>query len=271
MRPDPPTPSAVPTEAGAGDAERRFAGAARLYGEAAMRRLRGARVAVVGVGGVGSWAAEALARCAVGRLALIDLDHVAESNANRQIHALGDEFGRAKVIAMADRIRAINPQAEVAPVEEFVTPENVADLLQGFDVVLDCIDQARAKAAMIAWCCRSHQPVVVSGSAGGRLDPTRIRCADLATVQGDALLAGVRQRLRRDHGFPRAEGRRPRPFGVAAIHVETRGAPGRAVASATPAGSGAPLACAGYGSSVVVTAPLGFALAAAAIDVLVSA
>jgi len=126
--------------------DRRFAGVARLYGAAAAARLARARVCVIGVGGVGSWALEALARTGVGQLAAVDLDMVAESNTNRQIHALGDIYGMAKVDAMAARIRAINPACTVTCVEDFVTPENVAEILEpGFDVVIDAIDQARAK------------------------------------------------------------------------------------------------------------------------------
>ena len=258
----PSTPQSEP------DLERRFGGVGRLYGAAALQRLGRARVAVIGIGGVGSWAAEALARCAVGRIVLIDLDHIAESNANRQIHALGDEFGKSKAIAMADRIRAINPSAEVDAVEEFVAPDNLADLVTGFDVVLDCIDQVLPKAALIAWCRQTGQPVIVTGAAGGRTDPTRIRHTDLAAVRGDPLLSGVRRRLRRDHGFPvaapgSAAQLRAR-FGVSAVFCDE-------VAGATVSPDavlrhpGAGLSCTGYGSSVVVTAPLGFAAAALAL------
>jgi len=250
------------------DLQRRFGGVSRLYGATALARLGSARAAVIGVGGVGSWAAEALARCAVGRIVLIDLDHIAESNANRQIHALGDEFGRSKAQSMAQRVRDINPGAEVTAVEEFVDPLNVQALVSGFDVVLDCIDQVAAKAALIAWCRASGQPVVVAGGAGGRTDPTRIRHDDLAAVRGDPLLAGVRRMLRRDHGFPSAAGQRPLAFGVPALYSDE---PVRAPAgSAETPRPGAALACAGYGSSVVVTAPLGFALAAAAISALLA-
>ncbi|EEF27147.1 ubiquitin-activating enzyme E1, putative, partial [Ricinus communis] len=139
------------------DFERRFGGVARLYGADALERFRRSHVCVIGIGGVGSWAAEALARSAVGRLTLIDLDHVAESNANRQIHALGDEFGKAKVSSMAERIRAINPECRVHEIEDFVSAENLDVLLGvGYDYVVDAIDQTRVKAALIAWCKRHH-------------------------------------------------------------------------------------------------------------------
>lgn len=248
---------------------RRFAGVARLYGEDAAGRFRGAHVVVVGMGGVGSWAAEALARSAVGRLTLVDLDHVAESNTNRQIHALGDVYGKAKVDAMAERLVAINPRCRVRPVDEFATADNAASLVAGADVVLDCIDQVIAKAALIAAAHAAGVGIVTCGAAGGRLDPTRIRCEDLARLAGDPLLAKVRHKLRRDHGFPRDGGRRPARFGVTGVYSDEplqRPAPvcdaqGRAV-------PGAALACAGYGSSVVVTAAMGFVAAGQALSML---
>jgi tRNA A37 threonylcarbamoyladenosine dehydratase len=244
------------------DDARRFAGVARLYGVAAAARFRRAHVVVVGMGGVGSWAAEALARSAVGRLTLVDLDHVAESNTNRQIHALGDSYGKAKVDAMAERLVAINPRCHVLPVDEFATVDNAHALVLGADVVLDCIDQVVAKAALIAAARAERIAIVTCGAAGGRLDPTRIRCDDLARLSGDPLLAKVRHKLRRDHGFPRDGGKRPARFDVTGVYSDEplqRPAPasdaqGRVV-------PGAALACAGYGSSVVVTAAMGFAAA----------
>ena len=263
----------------AADVERRFGGVTRLLGAPAHARLRAARIAVVGVGGVGSWAAEALARSGVERITLIDLDHVAESNANRQIQALGDEFGKAKVLAMAERIAAINPRAQVTCIEEFVTEDNVSALIRDLDLVLDCIDQVSAKAALIAHARASGLAAVTCGAGGGRTDPTRIRCADLARALGDPLLAKVRYRLRRHYGFPQeSSNRRPR-FGVDAVYSDEpvrrplAGAGAAAesclsVPTATEEGGGlsAGLACAGYGSSVVVTAPLGFAAAARAVE-----
>lgn len=244
------------------DAARRFSGVIRLYGEAAAERFRAAHVVVIGMGGVGSWAAEALARSAVGRLTLVDLDHVAESNTNRQVHALGDAYGKAKVDAMAERLVAINPGCRVHAVDEFATVENAASLVKGADVVLDCIDQVVAKAALIAAARAAGVGIVTCGAAGGRLDPTRIRCDDLARLAGDPLLAKVRHKLRRDHGFPRDNGKRPARFGVVGVYSDeplqrsarVRDADGRPV-------PGAALACAGYGSSVVVTAAMGFTAA----------
>ena len=243
------------------DLQRRFGGVARLYGGAAYERFTRAHGVVIGIGGVGSWAAEALARSGVGALTLIDLDHIAESNTNRQIHALGDEYGKAKVLAMASRIAAINPACRVTTIEEFITPDNAPTALPAADVVIDCIDQVAAKAALIAHCRAQRIAIVTCGGAGGRVDPTRIRSDDLARAHGDPLLSKVRYRLRRRHGFPREGTRRAPKFGVVAVYSDE---PIRVPAQdCDPA---ARLACAGYGSSVAVTAPLGFAAAAAALQ-----
>ena len=246
------------------DLERRFAGVARLFGEAGYARLRAARVAVIGIGGVGSWAAEALARSGVGSISLVDLDHIVESNTNRQIHALGDAYGKAKVLAMAERIAAIDPACAVRPVEAFVDADNAAALAAGHDLVLDCIDQVRAKAALIATCRTQAITVITCGAAGGRIDPTRLRQDDLARASGDPLLAKVRYRLRREHGFPRESGGRVRRFGVAAIYSDE---PIRTPQDCSPQ---ARLACAGYGSTVAVTGAMGFAAAAVALQHLAS-
>jgi tRNA A37 threonylcarbamoyladenosine dehydratase len=253
------------------DLTRRFGGVARLYGDAAALRFAAARVAVIGIGGVGSWAAEAIARSGVGDITLVDLDHIAESNTNRQIHALGDAYGRTKVEAMAERIVAINPAARVHCVDDFVTEQNAAAMLEGgFDVVIDCIDQVLAKAALVAQCRAQRIAVVTCGAAGGRLDPTRIRTDDLARAQGDPLLAKLRYRLRRAYRFPaESAGGRIRKFGVMAVFsdepvrkpVASCAVPGE---QASPQG----LSCAGYGSAVTVTAPMGFAAAAVALNVL---
>jgi tRNA threonylcarbamoyladenosine dehydratase len=254
------------------DLARRFAGVARLHGAAALQRFDAAHVVVVGIGGVGSWAAEALARSAVGRLTLIDLDHIAESNTNRQIHALGDTYGQAKVQAMAARILAINPACVVDAVEDFVTPENVADRVPEADAVIDCIDQVEAKAALLAWCVRQGIAVVSCGAGGGRVDPTRIRCADLARATGDPLLAKLRYQLRREHGFPRESGGRVHKFGVTAVFSDEPVQPPRGDDAAEAGGATTQgLACSGYGSSVTVTAPLGFAAAAQVLCMLAGA
>lgn len=252
--------------------ERRFGGVARLYGETGAARLQQARVCVVGIGGVGSWAAEALARTGVGHLTLIDLDIVAESNTNRQIHALGHEYGKAKVTAMAERIRAINPACVVQEVDDFVSTDNVAGLLgQGFDAVIDAIDQVRVKVAMLAWCHQQGIPVLTAGAAGGQLDPTRIRIADLAQTEQDPLLAKVRAQLRRNHGFARGSKAK---FAIPAVFsdeplrypVQACVQENGTEAAETEPGSGKKgpqgLNCAGFGSSVCVTASFGLAAAA---------
>jgi tRNA threonylcarbamoyladenosine dehydratase len=250
------------------DHQRRFGGVARLYGEAAAERLKNANVCVVGAGGVGSWALEALARCGIGKLAAVDLDMVAESNTNRQIHALGDIYGKAKVDAMAERIRSINPDCHVSCIEDFVTPENVAEILLGdFDVIIDAIDQSRVKSAMIAHSLRIGVPIVVAGGAGGKIDPTRIKIDDLAYTMQDPLLSKVRALLRRDHGFPRSSTKK---FGIAAVFSTEPLRPSQAQANCETSSGAGGLNCAGYGSSVCVTAVFGMVAASHAINLLIS-
>ena len=249
------------------DVERRFGGVARLYGEAASARLAAARVCVVGIGGVGSWAAEALARSAVGGIILIDLDHIAESNTNRQIHALDGEFGRAKVQAMATRIQAINPNCAVSAIEDFVSADNVATLLPGCDAVIDAIDMVRAKAALLAHCRRSGLTVVTTGAAGGRRDPTRIAVDDLARTVQDALASRVRAQLRKEYGFSRDAKRK---FGIECVYstetvLRPERLPAPAVCAAAPRGPQG-LNCAGYGSAVTVTATFGLFAAARVLE-----
>ena len=248
------------------DRERRFGGVARLYSPSGAEALRQAHVCIVGIGGVGSWAAEALARTGIGQITLIDLDMVAESNTNRQIHALGDIYGKAKVDAMAERIRAINPECRVTCIEDFVTPENTATVLDNdFSVVIDAIDQVRAKVAMIAFCKRRKLPIIVAGAAGGQIDPTQIRVADLSQTIQDPLLAKVRSSLRRDHGFPR-DGKKK--FGISAVYsTEALRYPTTGTACKADRGP-AGLNCAGFGSSVCVTSVFGMAAAAQAINLI---
>lgn len=261
-----PVCAAEITTASEVDAERRFGGVERLYGDGAGARLAAARACVIGIGGVGSWAAEALARSGVGGLTLIDLDHVAESNINRQIHALDATLGQAKVLAMAERIGGINPQARVDTVEEFVTPENVGDLLDGFDVVIDAIDNVRAKVAIAVHCRARRMPLVMAGGAGGKRDPARIRVGDLALTEQDPLLSKVRARLRREHGYPREPGRK---FGIEVIYSDE---PLRYPAASCEAGRGPQgLACAGFGSSMAVTASVGLFMAARGLERLLRA
>jgi len=194
----------------------RFAGIDRLYGRGTVARLSACHVAVIGLGGVGSWAAEALARSGVGRLTLIDADDLCVSNTNRQLHALDGDYGRNKASVLAERLRRINPSLLVEPVERFITPSNLAELLDpGFDLVLDAFDSFRAKVETIAFCRRRKQPIVAVGSAGGRIDPTLVRVRDLSRTEHDALLALVRKKLRSDFNFPK---NKDRYFGVPAVY-----------------------------------------------------
>ena len=246
------------------DFERRFGGVRRLYGEKGLTRLQAAHVCVIGLGGVGSWAAEALARSAVGSLTLIDLDNIAESNVNRQLHALDGALGKAKVSAMAERIRLINPFCRVREIEDFVTPDNVGQMLAaGCDAVLDAIDDAQAKIAIAACCRQRAVPLVMAGGAGGRLDPTRIRSGDLADAAGDRLLAKVRTALRRDHGFPRASNgaKKPPRFGITCIYSDEHVRKPLEAGCEFEVSALSGLHCAGYGSSVCVTAAFGMAAA----------
>ncbi len=207
-RPPSLSPTAVP--------DPRFAGIERLYGVGSVARLAVRHVAVVGLGGVGSWAAEALARSGIGRLTLIDADDLCISNTNRQLHALEGDYGRNKALVLAERLRRINPALEVRAVAEFVTPANLAERLDpGFDLVLDAFDSFRAKVETIAFCRRRKQPIVVVGSAGGRIDPTLVRVRDLSRTEHDALLALVRKKLRGEFNFPKSK---DRYFGVPAIY-----------------------------------------------------
>lgn len=248
------------------DFERRFGGINRLHGAGTLARYGAASVCVVGIGGVGSWTAEALARSGVGTLTLIDLDHVAESNINRQVHATDETLGKAKISAMTERIQVINPHCLVRGIDEFVTPENVSELLAGnFDVVVDAIDQVRAKVAMIAYCHARKLPVIVAGGAGGKIDPSQIRIDDLARTEQDPLLAKVRTRLRKEHGFTREPGRR---FGIPAIYSRESLQPTFSAACDLPASGATGLNCAGYGSSVCITASFGLFAAAAAMQIL---
>lgn len=194
----------------------RFGGIDRLYGSGSVAHLATTRVAVVGVGGVGSWAAEALARSGVGHLALIDADDICVSNTNRQLPALEGQYGQLKVEVMAARLRAINPYLGVDPVASFLTPANLEELLlRNYDVVLDACDSFRTKVETIAFCRRRKIPLVVVGSAGGRVDPTKIQVRDLSRTEHDAMLALIRKKLRSDFHFPRNP---QRYFGVKAVY-----------------------------------------------------
>ena len=194
----------------------RFAGIDRLYGHGAVEHFAGRHVAVVGLGGVGSWITEALARSAVGRLTLVDADDLCVSNTNRQLPALAGQYGRGKAEAMAERCLAINPLVDVEPMAVFLTPSNLEDLLdRGYDLVVDACDSFRSKLEAIAWCRRRKQPMITIGSAGGRTDPTQVRVRDLSRTEHDAMLSLVRKKLRSQHHFPRNA---DRYFGIPAVY-----------------------------------------------------
>ena len=242
------------------DLERRFGGLRRLYGDAAYLRIRAARIAVVGVGGVGSWTAEALARSGVAALTLIDLDHVAESNVNRQVQALGSTLGMAKVEALRARIADIHPGCVVHAVEEFADPANWPGLLpEAVDAVVDACDQGRAKAAIAAWALAAGVPLVTVGAAGGKRSPERVEVGDMAAATHDPVLAALRQRLRKFHGAARSG-----PIGIACVFSREP--------VVLPAGESegcdvdGTLNCHGYGSSVGVTATFGLVAANRALE-----
>lgn len=247
--------------------ERRFGGLRRLYGIEGAQRIFDANAIVVGIGGVGSWAAEAFARSGVGRITLIDLDHVSESNTNRQIHALSSTHGQAKIEAMRDRIAQINPQAQVQLIDDFVNPDNWLDCLRQADlhpdqrlVVVDACDQVKAKTAMAAWAVRARALFVTVGAAGGKRLAHQVELADLSETTHDPLLAQLRYRLRKEHGGAR-QGR----MQVACVFSREPVAPPDA-SCVLPGTSDGTLNCHGYGSMVSVTASFGLAAAGWAMD-----
>ena len=239
------------------DLERRFGALRRLYGETGYERVRAARIAIVGLGGVGSWAAEALVRSGVAELTLIDLDHVAESNINRQVQALGATLGQAKAEALRERFADIHPGCVIRIVEAFVDESNWPALLPApTDIVIDACDQVRAKATVAAWALASNTSLVVAGAAGGKRRPQAVEVDDLARVTHDPLLAALRQRLRQRHGAARAAA-----MGVRCIFSRE--------AVRLPDGLDevdGGLSCHGYGSSVAVTATFGMVAASLALE-----
>lgn len=247
------------------DFDRRFGGIARLYGAAGLERFKNAHICVIGVGGVGSWIVEALARSAIGRITMIDLDNVAESNVNRQIHALTATLGKAKVTALAERVTQINPYCQVTEIEDFITPDNLDVMIRAknFDYVIDAIDDVRAKTALIAYCREHGIRLVTIGGAGGQIDPTKIEVRDLCRTEQEPLLAKVRKRLRALHGFPRGTKNK---FGIDAVFsTEPLRFPESAEACDAEAGASVGISglnCAGFGSAMVVTASFGLVAAA---------
>ncbi len=264
---------------------RRFAGVARLYGESGLQTFEKAHVLVVGLGGVGSWAVEALARSGIGELTLMDFDHIAVSNVNRQLHAIEDNFGKSKSEAMAERVRQINPLIKLNIIDEFLTPDNLDAHLHKnaenpYFAVLDATDDVKMKIVLAAYCEgrdelgrarlseqkeqeRTKQsnkksltiPLIICGGAGGKLDPSRIKAADLAKTTQDPVLSKIRYSLRKEYGFSNDPKKK---LGVTAIYSDE---PRQGVASGG-------LSCAGYGSAVTVTATFGFVAAAEVLKLL---
>lgn len=241
---------------------RRFGGLDRLYGDGSRMALHRSHVAVVGVGGVGSWAAEALARSGVGNLTLIDFDHIAISNVNRQIQALDSTMGEAKVLALEARIRDINPDGRVTVIEDFLSPDNLLKLVPagGFDAVIDACDEARVKAELIVHARFNKIRLVVCGAAGGKRNLLKLRSDDLGRATHDALLSRIRNLLRKEFNIvPRKNGK----FGVNCVYLDE---PSRREASC----QASDLSCAGYGSVVTVTAAMGLAAAAQCLEWIVA-
>ena len=246
------------------DGERRFSGLARLYGQEPARSIRSSHVAVIGIGGVGSWAAEALARSGISELTLVDMDHVSESNINRQLHALTDTVGQSKIDAMAQRIGQINPACQVHLVDDFVTQDNWPGILGSeVDAVIDACDQVRAKTAIAVWARRNKKLMISVGAAGGKRAAHLVEIGDLSVCTHDPLLAQLRYRLRKEHGAPK-EGK---SIGVSCVYSKeaVRGPD----ASCALEGDGT-LNCHGYGSMVSVTATFGMCAAGWIIDKLSS-
>jgi tRNA A37 threonylcarbamoyladenosine dehydratase len=238
------------------DYTRRFGGISRLYGNDALNKFSESSIAVVGVGGVGSWAVEALARSGVGNLSLFDMDHVAESNINRQLPALESEFGRAKVDVLSERVEQINPDCTVKPVDIFIEEENQQEFIgKEFDYVIDCIDNFRNKASLIAHCKQQKIPLITIGGAGGQKDPTKIRQVDLSRSEQDPLLSKTRKLLRKKYNFPANLKRR---FDVPCVFsLEQQIHPGDLACADAGEKKQSGLSCGGYGSAMMVTASFG--------------
>ncbi|MFC4699112.1 tRNA cyclic N6-threonylcarbamoyladenosine(37) synthase TcdA [Glaciecola siphonariae] len=246
----------------------RFSGLLRLFGEDGLHALANASVAVIGIGGVGVWAAEALARSGINNITLIDLDDIATSNINRQLHAMSSTIDQGKVEVMQTRINDINPDCQVEAIEDFVTPDNVSEYLtQAFDVVIDAIDSVSAKVAIIAHCKRQKIKLVTVGGAGGQINPLQITSGDLAKTKQDPLLAKVRSELRRKHRFSSNPQRR---FSIEAIYSTEQlrypTSDGQVSFEKSNSQGASKMDCStGFGAFVGVTATFGFIAASRAI------
>ena len=243
------------------DYSQRFGGIARLYGEKALQCFQQSHICVIGIGGVGSWAAEALARSGIGQLTLIDMDDICVTNTNRQIHALQGNVGKLKTEVMAERIRLINPDCQIHIVDDFITEDNLAGYIDArFDFVVDAIDSIRAKVALLAHCKRQKIPLITTGGAGGQKDPTQIAITDLSRTTQDPLAAKVRADLRRKFGFPRDPKKK---FGIPCVYSTEQltypdGAGGTCSAKASSDGNMKMDCASGFGATTVVTATFGF-------------
>lgn len=249
----------------------RFGGIIRLYGMQPSEQLAAARVAVVGIGGVGSWAAEALARSGVGTIILMDMDDLCITNTNRQLHALGNHYGRAKVEVMGERIREINPNVCVEELFSFYTvshPERLFDTKP--DIVIDAIDAMRPKTHLIAECYKRHIPIVTCGGAGGRINASCIQMADLARTCGDNMLAQLRKNLRKDYDFPLYD--RCPEIGIPCVYSPERPrfpkCDGSVSGERDPGQKGGIGCASGFGSATHVTGTFGFLMAGAALNII---
>lgn len=252
----------------------RFGGIARLYGERALESFSQARVVVVGIGGVGSWTVEALARSGVGKIRMVDLDEICITNVNRQLHAMDGQIGKQKTAAMEERVRAINPQCEIEVIEGFFTERSIEEVLGGeVNGVIDAIDSMQHKALLIAECRKRGLPVVTCGGAGGRRDATRISVRDLAFSGKDALLHQLRKNLRKDHGFDAVPmGAKPKEMGIRAVfsdELPIYPSGDGEVSCEKPEGADMRLNCAtGYGTATHVTATFGVVAAGEILNLL---
>ena len=248
--------------------EEKFGSLSRVYGEEMVEMIAGLHICVVGLGGVGSWVAEALARTGVAKITIVDGDDISRSNINRQIHTLESTIGKSKVATMKQRLLDINPECDVQTIEQYIDGDNLRDILErGYDCVIDAIDGFRTKANIIYCCKRNKIPVITTGGAGGLIDPTQIQVSDLSSTWNDPLAAKVRSELRCQHRFSR---NKRYSFGVPCVYsVEQQRYPDKdgKVDYAKPGVSGLSLDCSfGYGSSVAVTAMFGFTAAAKSIE-----
>lgn len=247
----------------------RFAGIARLYGVQGLEKIKKAHIAVIGIGGVGTWAAEALARTGIGEITLIDLDDICVSNTNRQLHTLQSTIGKSKIDVMAERITDISPNCTVHCIHDFITRDSIPELIHNdLDGVIDCIDSVQSKAALIAWCKRRKIQIVTTGGAGGQIDPTQIQITDLNKTYNDPLAAKVRSLLRKDYGFSKTPGRHySAPCVFSTEQLRYPQADGSVCQTKGFIGEGTRLDCSGgFGAITMVTASFGMAAASKMVE-----